>query len=361
SSVYGIAGGLAQPTIFTAEPGEVIQTGLIQFADERPWCYERTGTPVLDDGRMLYPVMNGFFVYNFDTVNWLYQQGDYLYLKKHERVIWGDNLVFNMPVGTIWNKIHNLSHGDSWTRTEIIDHQGTQLLTQIDFYALIDCHQGARNWYVQKDYQDNIISQTLTSLDVQLLFNHSPNGFLQTKEDILGSVANFDLAEGVSWKYIPVFAPEGPSYLSYDPTFEWMNPRIVTLYWQAPAQGPFGYQWTHYRIYINNAVFAEIPFSQCSLLLDSLDLHTFYVLYLTATDGVNESYPSNSIFFVGVANDDNVAQPLALRIYPNPFNAAQGISVELKNSGVGVSQISIYNARGQLVNSHRAEHKGAFQ
>lgn len=361
SSVYGIAGGLAQPTLFTAAPDAVIDVGLIQFADEIPFRYERSGTPVMEDGRMLYPVMNGFFVYHFDTVNWLYQQGDYLYLKKHERIIWSDILVFNLPVGTVWSKIHNLSHGDSWTRTEIIDHQGTQLFTQIDYYQLYD--QGPRNWYVQKDYQDNIISQTLTSPDVQLLFRHAPDGFLQRKEEIIGPVADFDLSEGLNWTYIPVFAPEGPNYLSYDPTFEWMDPRIVTLYWQAPAPGPAGYQWTHYRVYINNAIFAEIPFSQCSLLLDNLSIHTFYMIYLTATDGENESYPSNSIYLNGVANDDNIQTPRSISIYPNPFSPsrAEGLSIEIKNAGVGSSLISIYNARGQLVKHHQAEHKGSFQ
>ncbi|MDP2173038.1 MAG: right-handed parallel beta-helix repeat-containing protein [Candidatus Cloacimonadaceae bacterium] len=363
SSVYGIAGGFDQPTVFIAEPGAVINIGQIQFDDAQPHRYERVGTPVFEDGRMLYPVMKGFFVYHFDSVNWLYQQGDYLYLKKHERLLGAETFVFNLPPGTIWNKISNLNHADSWTRTEIIDHTGMQQLTQIDYHQLVDCHQGARTWYVQKDYQDNIISQTMTSLNLQLLFTHAPSGFLHRKEEITGPVADFILEAGLSWRYTPVFAPQGPSYLSYDPTYELLNPRIVTFFWQAPALDEWGNTWTHYRVYLNYAVYAEIPFSQCSIYLDELDLHTFYVIHVTATDGENESYPSNSIFLTPVSNDDNVQKPRQLSVYPNPFSPtrSEGLSIDLKNAPAGRIELSIHNQRGQLVKSHQAEHGGDLQ
>jgi hypothetical protein len=60
------------------------------------------------------------------------------------------------------------------------------------------------------------------------------------------------------------------------------------------------------------------------------------------------AFAAESIFWVGVANDDNVSVPISeIGVYPNPFSTQSTICFELKKPGN--TRVEIFNLKGQLV------------
>jgi parallel beta-helix repeat protein len=357
-TLYGCAGGFSNPTVFA--PGDLVpvNVGQILVQDALPPRYQEIGAPEVDGAHTIYPVYNTFFVYHWQYINWLYQEGVNIYIK---RVTWYsdlENTIFNFPDGTVWDRIGGFFNGDTWTRTEIMDENGTQRHSLFTYrYVTEDAPvQGKdpyRNFYdlfIQRDVVgDSLISTRLISGDVRKLF-HYRDGYVWRSEDITPNIAGNYLAEGNSWDFVPPLPYYQPVYLNLDPMEHYgLNVHYLTLFWQAPMDDGF-FNWTSYRIYNYDQLFAEVPFGQNFWHTEDLPYDS-YNFTVAAWDGTNASGLTNSVLIIQTAADDPEAVPVTLSVQPNPVSLGHNGHLQLiLKGGKGISgKVDIFNIRGQRV------------
>ncbi|PKN72786.1 MAG: hypothetical protein CVU50_05525 [Candidatus Cloacimonetes bacterium HGW-Cloacimonetes-3] len=352
--VYGCAGGFLSPAVFY--PGDFIpvDVGNITVTDVPPPRYELMGEPIVENELTLHPLMSGYALYGWQQINWLYEQGDFHYIKKHTRRVGTQEVDFDLPAGTVWNKFQNVSAGDTWLRTEVINDTGTLSVSTVKVDAC-SSFLGSISYllYTRSDNLGNVIEKTIIAPNQTILFRYN-NNYLIAKDDVLRSGSDDPLAPGAIWLYVPMTMDTMPNYLGYDPQI--YNPEShdfqVRLFWQAPAFSNFS--WTHYRIYRNLQQIAEIPFSQSEFIDTTfLALETTYY-EVRATDGTNTSEPSNWIVVLHVSVEDQLMPPVSISISPNPvaFSHAQNLELTFNNLKNRSAELAIYNVKGQLVHAN---------
>jgi hypothetical protein len=372
---YGTPGGLLQPQTFNPSPNQTINVGSIEISEIPPTIYQTVGTPMMIGTHNCYPLYHQFFVYHWDYINWLYEAGDYLYLARHERYNPAGNIIFNLPEGTVWDKVHYLNPGDSWIRTEIIDDEGTQLQTTFQFRDVTEI-----GYIVDKltprDYFYSIIIQkdntTQAVLSVKLLlslsnitrlYTYNEEGYAKRVDDISTNAETPYLQEGNWWVFDPIDPIYQPQWLCYD--LETFHEQNLILYWQPPMADGI-HQWTSYRIYdsynqITPQLIAEVPFSQ-TFWQRNITYTDHYILTVCAFDGNTESLPTNYVIVNPTAYNDPIATPPVLSIYPNPvcFSVNQQVEIAIKSDVNLKGKINIYNIRGQVVKTIPLDNKGDF-
>ena len=372
---YGTPGGLSQPQIFNPNPNNTVNVGNIEISETLPPIYQTIGTPTMIGTHNCYPLYHRFFVYHWYYINWLYEEGDYLYLARHERYNPSGNIIFNLPEETVWDKIHNLNTGDSWTRTEIIDEEGTQRQTSFQFRDVteIGCivdKSSPRDYFysiiIQKDNATQAILTVkllLSESDINRLYTYNEDGYAKRVDDISTNAETPYLQEGNWWEFDPIVPIYQPQWLCYD--LEAFYEQSLNLYWQPPMADGI-HQWTSYRIYnsYNQEIpqmIAEVPFSQ-TYWQRNISFNEHYILTVCAFDGNTESLPTNLIVVNPTAYNDPVATPPVLSIHPNPacFSVNQQVEIAIKSDVNLKGKINIYNTRGQVVKTIPLDTKGDF-
>ena len=372
---YGTPGGLSQPQIFNPNPNNTVNVGNIEISETLPPIYQTIGTPTMIGTHNCYPLYHRFFVYHWYYINWLYEEGDYLYLARHERYNPSGNIIFNLPEETVWDKIHNLNTGDSWTRTEIIDEEGTQRQTSFQFRDVteIGCivdKSSPRDYFysiiIQKDNATQAILTVkllLSESDINRLYTYNEDGYAKRVDDISTNAGTPYLQEGNWWEFDPIVPIYQPQWLCYD--LEAFYEQSLNLYWQPPMADGI-HQWTSYRIYnsYNQEIpqmIAEVPFSQ-TYWQSNISFNEHYILTVCAFDGNTESLPTNLIVVNPTAYNDPVATPPVLSIHPNPacFSVNQQVEIAIKSDVNLKGKINIYNIRGQVVKTIPLNAKGEF-
>lgn len=354
-TLYGTPGGLAQPQ--SLDPGEQssFALGTIEIEDTPPPRHQQAGAPQMVGDNLCYPVYNSFFVYHWEYINWLFQQGDYLYIRRHTRYNDAANIEFYLPGMVMWDKVANVQHDDLWTRTEIMDDSGTQRQSTFQARQVADegfiSNRVIYSLILQRDAADNsLICIRQYMPDFRRLY-HYDGDYVWRAETIVSNLWDPYLQEGAFWHYMPILTVYQPTYLCFDfPENQMQNHSHLTLYWQAPMDDG-SFDWTGYRIYNHGQLFAEVPFGQNSWHTESLDNHSYYLFTVCATDGTNESALTNSVSIYGVANDDPAATPLAMSVQPNPasLSAHGGVEISLRSGKELQGRLTVYNLRGQAV------------
>ncbi|HQP33514.1 MAG TPA: T9SS type A sorting domain-containing protein, partial [Candidatus Cloacimonas sp.] len=101
----------------------------------------------------------------------------------------------------------------------------------------------------------------------------------------------------------------------------------------------------------NDVFLDEIPFFQSDYIVTNFNPQITTYFYVTATDGINESEPSDYVTVFYVGNEDLIQKPVGIDVYPNPVSFISGsvLKVEVKNAENSSSIVEIYNLKGQLV------------
>lgn len=358
-TVYGTRGSFATPIVFNLTPGEDLNIGPIPIMDTPPPRHERIGAPQMMGSKLCFPVENHFFLYDWDQRNWLYEEGDFLYLKRHERIHENETYSFDLPDGTPWDKIRNFLYS-TWQRTEIIDIAGTQRISefQLDEFHQFFVPENYLFLLTQRDLADNsVISQHLKidgsgwhkfcydGIHVSRVENYSSRLNILLQGDVyhfVGQAPNFDVNNfmlQVDLDAIPIY-----------------------FHWQAPADDGIT-NWTNYRIYKDDELYAELPFSQTSMELDQSDWSWFgNTFQVRLWDGNQESPGSNLVTFIIPENSDELAMPPALHLAPNPVSLSSGKALELSLKGGKKlhGNLGIYNLRGQLVKQFLVDNSDGF-
>jgi hypothetical protein len=372
---YGTPGGLSQPQIFNPDPNNTVNVGIIEISETLPPIYQTVGIPTLISSHNCYPIYNRFFVYHWDYINWLYEEGDYLYLARHERYNPSGNIIFNLPEETVWDKVHNLNTGDSWTRTEIIDEEGTQRQSNFQFRDVTEIgyivdKSSPRDYFysiiIQKDNTTQAILSVkllLAESNINRLYTYNEDGYAKRVDDISTNAETPYLQEGNWWEFDPIVPIYQPQWLCYDLEAFYID--SLNLYWQPPMADGI-HQWTSYRIYnsYNQEIpqmLAEVPFSQ-TYWQRNITFNEHYILTVCAFDGNTESSPTNLIIVNPTAYNDPVATPPVLSIHPNPacFSVNQQVEIAIKSDVNLKGKINIYNTRGQIVKTIPLDTKGDF-
>ena len=363
-TLYGTPGGLLIPAVFTPAGGDTVETGAITLEEVQPPRYRDVEAPQLIGVHNCYPVYHRFFVYHWDHINWLYEEGDYLYIKRHERFNDAANITFDYDDGVIWDKISGIGHNDAWLRTEIMDDDGTQRVSMFRCKIVTNAPDGSTTYRLI--IQTNTVNQQIVS--IRMLDNglerlyHYGAGYVTKGETVISNIPNPYLQESSWWVYQPFLPVYQPTNLCADQVEHYLeSPWALTLYWQAPVDDGI-FNWTHYRVYNNGALISQVPFSQNFWHTNNFGNQTTHPFTVCAYDGQTESAPTNELWVTAVAAEDPVAVPPMLSVGPNPasIGANGGVEVCIKSTAPLDGQLGIYNLRGQLVKAVPVASEGDF-
>lgn len=351
-TLYGTPGGLLIPSTFTPDSENPVETGVITIEEVQPPRYQDVQAPEQIGAHLCYPVQHRFFVYHWDYINWLYEAGDYLYIKRHERYNASANILFDFVEDVIWDKISGIEHNDAWVRTEILDDAGTGRVSMFRAKTVTTSPDGSETFKLI--IQTNTVNQQIVS--IRMLDNglerlyHYAAGYVTKGETVVSNIPSQYLHEDSWWVYQPFLPVYQPTNLCVDQVEHFdENPWALTLYWQAPVDDGI-FDWTHYRVYNDGVLFAEVPFALNYWHTNNFNSQIEHHLTVCAFDGQTESVPTNEIWVMAVASDDQVALPPVLSIGPNPASLkGSGVDIDIKSSVPLAGQIGIYNLRGQLV------------
>lgn len=362
-TLYGSPGGLILPESFTPGDSAPIELGDIEIQAVFPPRYQDVGAPEQIGAYNCYPVYNRFFVYHWDYINWLYEEGDFLYVKRHERYKDTGNLVFNLADGIVWDKIANLEHNDVWLRTEVMNDVGAQRVSMLRCKVVNDDASAKQTYQLitQTDtVNQQIVSARILQANNQRLY-HYFGSYVKRAEYIVSNIPTPYLQESTWWKFMPFQPVFQPSFLCYDYVEHGIqSPWALTLYWQAPMNDA-EHTWTHYRIYNHDTLYAELPFNLNFWHTNTFQYTQAHLLTVCAFDGQNESPRSNEVWVAQVSASDPVATPPVLSVGPNPVSfQAGGVDISIKSSAPLSGQIGIYNLRGQLVRLVPVNSEGDF-
>ncbi len=346
--LYATVGTFTNPEVF--QPGAVADLGTLLFQEVDPPSFERVGAAEQLGNLTIWPVYHNFFVYHWDYINWFYDAGDWRYIKRHTRYDDAQNTVFNLPDGTVWDKLANWTNGETYTRTQIIDASGTQRLSTISCHLVMD--QETRTQYTlfrMLEIGQSIPWQIVMLSDFARMEYDLAGPYLVCKSEVFGTpYANLLQLEGYL-NHIPHPMSTDPTHLLYDPSTAYSNPQIVKLFWMPPARDA-SHVWTHYEVNLHYEGVIHIPFADPSWISDPLNPSLPHWVAVYAWDGSTLSFPTNVIYLEGSPNDDPVVTVPSVDIYPNPASI-DGLRVSLQAKSGLPATLDIYNLRGQKVHS----------
>lgn len=347
--LYGCVGGFAG--IEAYQPETAIDQA-ITLMETGPKHHFTVGQFVLEGDLTLFPVTHRFWVYAPDYINWLYEEGDYRYLRKHTRLTPDGELEFELSEGTIWDKFQNREHGDSWARLEVMDDMGNLRLSSFTYLILdngVTRDHHPLKMLSQHDLdQDLLVCQVLQfgdegaaiyyyndAGDVRHHFYQYPINLFDTPLDV-----------GDEMILNETSAQHFPDEICFD-LMLYVNTGTFNLYWQGIAENA-QHSWTEYNIYDKDQLIATVPYQNPAASLQ-LDTSVTHQISVRATDGNITSEPSRTLYIYAVANDDLVQQPLAISVYPNPFSTSIPLKISITGDAKARGEVGIYNLRGQLV------------
>jgi hypothetical protein len=347
AKVYGCSGGINTPTPIT--PVAQLDLGTIEMTDLQPWLYEKIGAPTLEDIQIVYPLQSGFFVYSPSQINYLYEDTDYVYLKRHTAITATNEYTYNLPPNSIWQRTSLVGLPLFWQKTEVTDTLGTIRVTDIDMDYVWPIEQYNRLLSRQRLTSGQQVSQTYYdehyATDKFYYEGDHLRAHYEVEELFIDTPDNLmTLSEGSQWRYHPMEIFPYPRNLCFN----------TSLYWQPPAVS--NTVWTGYRVYWNvfegsTGTIYEIPFEQTSFDILGYN-YPYNRFYVTAFNDQFESPATNYIEYWVGANEDELMAPPVIKYGPNPFMIGRDehLNIDVSYSKAGKTELRIYNLKGQLVN-----------
>lgn len=352
--LYGVSGGYLNPTVFSPGDFAPVEIGSITVSDAPPPLYEKVGDFIEENDLVLFPVMNGMGVYGWRNLDWVTVEGDFLILRRNLRRTPGGEVVTNIPGGAVFRKYQNVISGDSWTETRVVDENGTIVPFTVTMNGC-NTYLGIYGYdlYTCKTPDGNVRYKLMDSPEGKYLYQYQ-NGWLQSRERLIASGGQTPFGTAVLTLFLPEAPVYQPSYLAYNSDLFEIQPPTwqVHLMWQGPMLA--ANNWTHYRIFRNDAMIAEIPFWEMEYI-DNWNPSLGGTWYnVCAWDGENLSESTNFVVVMISDNEDEYVSPVVMSFYPNPVPRGNELKVKLQNLGEREAELNIFNLKGQKVYSTKS-------
>ncbi len=348
AGIWATVGTLLEPTAFDLTAGEDVDLGDIYIDAWQHYMVERTGDSELIEGREVWPVYRSLLFLASDEIDYLYEEGDYLYIHKHEyRDDEGWHEV-NFDWGVQYDRIGDIEHGDQWVQTIVIEGD----IIQNDCSSYID--EDGR-MMIRSAFPDGgiITGQRFIDSESDIIYLYDESGFSDLYLELVQT------ADGERYMYHKPNLTR-PSEMSMRIT-ESHPERAYSMHfwWQTPAYDDVDYN--AYKLYVQHneydpELIATISFVDGPEYFADFQTGSGKACYwVVATDGQIESEPSNIVEFeFPISNEDLVQQP-SLNVYPNPVSFRGGNSLQIEAKGFEKAELSIYNIRGQKLLSQKLE------
>jgi len=351
--IWAAAGGLENFDYFVPG-GEAISLGDIYIDAWQQYHMALTGEAQNIEGREVYPVYNSFLVFQHDSVDYFYDEGDYRYIYKHGYDADGTWQEVNFGWGQIYNKIQNMAHGESWIQNYV--ENGAPIQRSVQCY--IDNDAGLS--LLVRNMDNSIHSQTFWGYAMSFEHEYPYDG--QAYADRYLDIV--EIEPGVMRKYhhpssanpIPVFRLSGAPVCGED-CF------AMDFWWQAPA--PDGSEYVNYMVYMRDYenqehLIGTVDFTENTFQAPDVTGYGPAWFWVEAVTAGGQSINSEEVEFeFPVSNSDLVQQP-TLNIYPNPVSFKAGTGLVLEHKGMDQPTLKVYNLRGQQVYSAKLD-KGSDQ
>lgn len=342
--IWAAAGSLENFDYFIPE-GEAISLGDIYIDAWQQYHMAIKGDSEIIEGREVYPIYNSFLVFQYDSVDYFYDEGDYRYIYKHGYDADGTWQEVNFGWGQIHNKIHNMAHGEGWIQNYA--ENGVPIQRSVQCY--IDNDSGLS--LLVRNMDNSIHSQTFWGY--AMTFEHE-----YLYDDQVYADRYLDIVEiepGVVRKYhrpssantIPLFRLSGAPVCG-DDCF------AMDFWWQAPA--PNGSEYISYKVFMRDSdgeeqLIGTVDFTENTLQVADVTGSGPSWFWVEANTAGGQSISSEEVMFeFPVSNSDLVLKPV-LTIYPNPVSFKAGASLVLEHKGFEQPVLKVYNLRGQQVYS----------
>jgi hypothetical protein len=337
--IWAAAGGLDDPASYDPTAGEEIELDDIYIDAWQHYEVEITGEPELIEDHEVFPISHGFLVFNIDTVDYFYDEGDSRYIYRHlyrDETGWHE---VNFGLGQHYQRLANIEHDDTWTQNYV--HNGLPIQNTVQ--CKID--DDGRYTYVTMSSEGNILRQQFSDDEYQRTYLFDEAGFAERYLELEQA------EQGVSRYYHRANSTE-PHELRIHSDDLGEQAFDIYLWWQAPAFS--GVEYESYQIFMQALggpveLLYTIPLGQASCLLQGMTGSGLVDFWVRATDGTNDSQPSNTVTVnFPVSNQDLLQQP-ELMIYPNPVNFRKGTALRLESKNLVNPKLKVYNIRGQQV------------
>lgn len=358
----GVAGGRENPTVFNPSLRTVINLGQIVCTDSTLWSWERVGDPVMEEGNLVYPVYKGVYFYHWNTIEWLYYDGDYQKIYKY--TLFDDENTLNYivpPEYRTWEKVYNLAAGDTWSKRLISFQDGNPTFLNLTATVFeINRTLSNMNTKLMVSYRDSEgreHSQWIYEAETHHYFTRyiAPYGgcymkdhYILIPETVIDDGSIFPIVAGNYYKLQPQYSYYNPTMLSIDIRAALHENLGFRFYWQ-PMIYEGGNLYPYYRIYRNYQLVATLPAQMGFMTYEEPypEVQAAYFYQVVAASDNSETDPSELTLY-WVSNDDLVTAPTSLAIYPNPCVAGRDALTIKTNANAG-SVLTIFNLRGQLV------------
>jgi M6 family metalloprotease-like protein len=134
----------------------------------------------------------------------------------------------------------------------------------------------------------------------------------------------------------------------------------IFLSWDRPEVS-FELDFTGYKLYLNNSLYASLPTDMLTYVLSSLPAGINFIS-LTAIYGIAESVAISVEVDVELSISDDIALPFTTALlgnFPNPFNPITKIRYQVIRNESQFVQIEVYNIRGQIIRTLVNEYKSS--
>jgi len=340
--IWAAAGDLENPSYFDPESGTV-ELGDIYINAWQQYHTALKGEAEIIEGREVYPVFNSFLFFQYTSIDYFYDEGDYRYIYKQGYDADGTWQEVTFGWGQVYNKIHNMAHGESWMQNYAED--GVPIQRSVQCY--IDNDAGIS--LLTRNMDNSIHSQTFWgyAMSFEHEYPYDDQAFADRYLDIV------EVEPGVVRKYhrqnsanpIPVFRLSAAPVCG-DDCF------AMDFWWQAPASD--GSEYVTYKVFMRNSDGEE-------QLIGTVDFmeNTFHAADVTesgpcwfwveANTAGGQTISSDEVTFEFPVSNSDLVQLPELSIYPNPVSFTAGNTLMLKHKGLENPKLKVYNIRGQQV------------
>ncbi|MCB5253972.1 MAG: T9SS type A sorting domain-containing protein [Candidatus Cloacimonadaceae bacterium] len=346
AGIWATVGTLTEPTAFDLAAGDDVDLGNIYIEAWQHYFMQRTGDSELIEGREVWPIYKSLLFLAYDEIDYVYEEGDYLYIYKHEYLDdegWHE-ILFDW--GQQYDRIGVIEHGEQWNQTSVVEGQ----IVHKELCSFVD--QDGRIM-IRSAFPDGgvITGQRFIDSESDIIYLYDESGYSDLYLDMV-QTAN----DGLYLYHRPNLTH--PSEMSMRIAEEFPEQTYaIHFWWQAPADD--GVDYNAYRIYEQHSPDNIVLLGTVSFD-DGPEYYADFVtgsgpvqFWVVATDGEIESEPSNTVEFdFPISNEDLVLQP-SLNIYPNPVCFRGGHSLQVVTKGFDQAELSIYNIRGQKVISQK--------
>jgi len=348
--LFGCAGGYLNPTLFAPGDFAPVDIGTVSVSDTPPPRYEKIGQSIQENGITLYPILNGLGLYSWRNLDWVYTPGDdFLYLKRNVRRTTEGEQVTNLPDGSIYTKYQNISANDLWNEVRVNDDGSlqTQIIAE-HFPCSTFLNLAAYSVTIRRIATNRTLDKLMQTPEGDWLYRIAENGSLNAKELVLRVGTVNELGLPPLKLFVSQELSTHPTYLGFDPDLynDPDNTWDVHLTWEPPAGG----NWTHFQIFRNEQMVAEVPLTTSEYHDTQWNPNLGTTSYVVcAWDGTNLSEPTNSVIVIITANDDQLVAPVQLSCYPNPLPQGTNLQISLGNLKHRQAELTLYNLKGQRV------------